>query len=670
LPEKDSELESLLDVKISPAPLRSPHVGEIVETTIRAVSEETITLKTDELTVYVPTEDARPVGEGELPKPGSKQNVLLEDEEEAGVWTGSLHRAQSLKIFEDILVAANEEQSIEATITVALRNGFAATWKDLRCFVPARESGIPRRESFEHIGKTYTFDIKDFDRKTCQLILTRKERADEQKREARKAAFDKLSVGQIIEGTVANILDFGAFIDIGGADGLLHISETSLQHLEHPSEVLNPGEKVKVKVISLDPESLKIGLSRKDILRDVYQQEVEALEVDRVYEGTVSSLVDFGAFIELKPGIEGLCHISEIRWTEHVEHPSEVLEVGETVKVRLLSKDPEEQRLSLSIRQVEENPWSELLDEHPPGSVVEGTITRIEDYGLFIEIAEGIEGLCHVSDLSWEERPETPLKFADYAVGDAIEVKVLDIDINRQRIGLGVKHLTTDPWDEAGERVNEGAIYTARVTRFGNDAAYLTVAPGLEGRLHISEVSTDRVDSIRSSLRIGQEVDVMTVNADRKRRRLDLSIKAIMEKRLREQPSSFDEGGAMNPLSEAFAAKGFTTTTEVEAEEELKEKNTATESLDEFATDADLIEGFEAQVAGLKEKGEEEADAEADSASDATAPQDDAPANETDTDNVDEADEAPAEAADAASGEDVDTSNDDEEGEKEESPKS
>jgi small subunit ribosomal protein S1 len=413
--------------------------------------------------------------------------------------------------------------------------------------------------------------------------------------------------------------------------------------------VLNRGEKVKVKVISLDPESLKIGLSRKDILREVYQQEVESLEVDRVYEGTVSSLVDFGAFIELKPGIEGLCHISEIRWTEHVEHPSEVLEVGETVKVRLLSKDAAEQRLSLSIRQVEENPWSELLDEHPPGSVVEGTITRIEDYGLFIEIAEGIEGLCHVSDLSWEERPDTPLEFADYSVGDSIEVKILDIDINRQRIGLGVKHLTTDPWDEAGERVKEGSIYSARVTRFGNDAAYLTVAPGLEGRLHISEVSTDRVDSIRSSLRIGQEVDVMTVNADRKRRRLDLSIKAIMEKRLREQPSSFDEGGAMNPLSEAFAAKGFTTTTEVKADDELKEKNVTSESPEEFATDADLIEGFEAQVAGLKEKEEEQSGTEAEPSATASENSDDKspadPAAENNNENTEEA------SADSAEGE-------------------
>lgn len=611
LPERDSELEALLDVKIAPAPLRSPHVGDVIAAKIRAISDEIITLATEDgLDIYVPTADARPVGGDELPKVGSTHQVLLEVEEEPDVWTGSIHRAYSLQVFEDILIAANEDEEIEATITVALRGGFSATYKDLRCFIPGRESGIQRNEALEHVGRTYKFDIKDFDRKTCQLILTRRERADEQQRNIRKQAFDQLAVGDIVEGTVKNVLNFGAFVDVGGIDGLLHVSEISLHHVEHPAELISRGEVVQVKITKLDAEKLKVGLSRKDLLYEEHRVEIDKLEVGEIYDGTVSSLVDFGAFIEVAPEIEGLCHVSEIKWSEHVEHPSEVLELGQKVRVRLLSKDADAQRLSLSIRQTEENPWNAVIEQHPPGSVVEGTITRIEDYGLFVKIAEGIEGLCHVSDLSWDTRPETPLEFHDYQIGDSIETKILDIDINRQRIGLGVKHLTTDPWDEAGDKVKEGAVFTARVTRFGNDAAYLAVAAGLEGRIHISEVSTERVDSIRAELHIDQEIEVMVVRADRQRRRLDLSIKAIEEKRLSEQPSSFNEEVVMNPLSEALAAHGITRTTTVEAEKGPDQPADATDSFGEFATDADLIQGFEAQVAGLKGSEDENTDAD------------------------------------------------------------
>jgi small subunit ribosomal protein S1 len=282
-----------------------------------------------------------------------------------------------------------------------------------------------------------------------------------------------------------------------------------------------------------------------------------SIEAGTTIEGRVTRIADFGAFVEVVEDVEGLCHVSEMSWTSRISHPSEVLSEGDVVKMKILAVDAESGRVSLSLRALEDNPWASIEKDFPAGSVAAGVITRVEDYGLFVKVAEGVEGLCHIGDLTWVGRPDRPSDVSDYAVGDSLEVKVLSIDVSRSRISLGVKQLSGDPWDDAGDKTTVGTIFTAEVVRFDDQSAFLKICEGLDARMHISEISEERIDSIRAALRIGQEVEVMTIRADRDRRRLDISVKAVAAKIEAETPKSYEDKASMNPMAAALAASGL-----------------------------------------------------------------------------------------------------------------
>ena len=527
--------------------------GDIIEAVVTEISEEYIHLIFEDcISIKCLLFETN----SQFLKKGDQVKVLLELQFETDSWEGSLSKAAFIEQYELFQEIAAQKAHINATINVVLRSGFAVEVDGMRAFVPGRESGIRFLDSFDAIGQEMTFIAQFFDEKLGQLVLSRREIAKKERKDELITTYENLSVDQRITGIVTSIKPFGVFVRFGRVSGLLHISEMSLQHVEDPALLVKTDQKLEVDIISIEFNRKRIGLSRKKIIREEQTAALKNFKIGSNILGIVSKIVDFGAFILLDDNIEGLCHISELSWTKHPQHPSAIVCEGEKVLVRLLSFDVEKQRVSLSIKQAKENPWNSFANSLTSDSILEGVISRIEKYGIFIQLTEEMEGLCHNSELSWN-RIQHPNEVGSFEIGQKMKVKVLHIDPKKQRISLGIKQLTPDPWDLAGEKTIIGAIFTATIIRFMEKAALLEVAQGLEGRLYISDISSERIESIRSAVRIGQKVEVMTIASDRKRRKLDLSIKAVAKKREEERPKSFSDEHSMNPLLDAFVRSGI-----------------------------------------------------------------------------------------------------------------
>ncbi len=560
-PEIDPEIRALFDEPIVADPFPDEGVveGRIVDAVVHEMDEEWIYVRIgDDVFGRCDRDDAALPGTPLTVEVGSEVRVLLEEEIDDGTWSVSIAKAALIEVYEQVANWRKEKRRVRGRVNLVVRGGFAVEAYGLRCFMPGRESGFRREDAFEAVGQEFDFDVIHFDGREGQPELSRRSlvEGDRKAREAKR--MEELEVGQVIEGRVTSVRPFGAFVDLGGVDGLCHVSELAVGHVDNPESVVQAGQMITVTITEINAERGRISLSRREILDAAQRDLMAQIEPGTVFDGTVTRLANFGAFVEIQPGIEGLCHVSELSWTERHSHPSEALAEGQSVRMKVLAADAENGRISLSLRALENNPWASLTTDFPEGSVADGEITRIEDYGLFVKLTEGVEGLCHISDLQWHGRPARPSEAGDFEIGQTIQVKVLSIDGDRGRVSLGVKQLTPDPWDNAGDRVEVGTIFNAPVVRFEEKAAYLQVAEGLEGRLYIAEISDERIDNIRSVLRIGQEVEVMTLNADRQRRRLDVSINAVKAKIEAETPKSYsDDDSEMNPLAAAIAQSGL-----------------------------------------------------------------------------------------------------------------
>jgi small subunit ribosomal protein S1 len=550
----DPEILALLSAPVTADALSDAlQPGILTRGTVEEIDDEWVYVRLNEDAMgRCPIEDAPTPGSSALPEIGGEVPAFVEVDFEDGRWGVSISKGHMIEAYNRVRQLPKSDVAVRGRVNQVVRGGFAVDAEGMQCFLPGRESGISRDEAFDAIGQSFFFDVIRFDKRHNQTILSRRRLASKQQHRQVQTALENLEVGAIFEGPVTSIKPYGVFVDLGGVDGLCHISELSLQHLDDPAQVVSVGQIIEVKVVGVDPKKGRISLSRRDLLSAAQSEELEQLGLGEVMTGTVTRLADFGAFIQIREGIEGLCHVSELSWTKRIGHPSEVLNVGDSVQVRVLEVKAESQRISLSLRQTQDNPWATLVERQPVGSNVTGKITRMEDYGLFVEIADGVEGLCHISDLTWEGRPDRPSDVDDFQIGQDLEVRVLDVDAARGRIKLGRKQLSGDPWDDAGDKIIVGTIFTAPVVRFDEMAAYLQVAEGLEARLHISQISIERVDSVRAALRMNEEVEVMTTGADRDRRRLDVSIKAIAEKILADTPKSYEDEGALHTFGDAL----------------------------------------------------------------------------------------------------------------------
>jgi small subunit ribosomal protein S1 len=463
-------------------------------------------------------------------KEGDQVEVFLESREnDVGLCVLSKEKADRLKVWDEISEACERDELIEGVISQRVKGGLSVTIRGgVKAFLPGSQVDLrPVRNLDAFIGKNFKFKVIKFNKKRGNIVLSRRVLLEKERAELKDQTLEKLKEGQIIEGIVKNLTEYGAFIDLGGIDGLLHITDMSWGRVNHPSELFQVGDHVRVKVLKFNSETERVSLGLKQITEDPWKSASERYTPGTVVKGKVVSLKDYGAFIELEQGIEGLVHVSEMSWTRRVKHPSKMVAVGDVVEAVVLDIDPSQNRISLGMKQLEPNPYESLVQKYPPGTVVRGKVRNIADFGIFVEIEEGIDGLVHISDMSWTQRVKHPSEL--YQKGDEVEAAVLNIDTtegDKPKISLGIKQLIGDPWDRIPFDYPVGKVVTAKVQKVLDFGAFVELEKGIEGLIHVSEISDERVEDPRSVLKPGQEVKAEIISIDQAERKIGLSMKA------------------------------------------------------------------------------------------------------------------------------------------------
>ena len=458
--------------------------------------------------------------------PGDEVDVYFDSSEgENGGIALSRSRAEQLKVWTDIERAFQASSAVEGTIVGKVKGGLKVDI-GVSAFLPGSHADIrPARNLDRYIGQRGRFAILKFNRSRGNVVVSRRAVMEREREVLKEETLKVLEEGVILEGQVKNITDYGAFIDLGGIDGLLHITDMSWGRVSHPSEVVKVGDQLRVVILKYDPSRERVSLGMKQILPDPWSEVAGRYPIGTRVHGKVVSLTDYGAFVELEKGIEGLVHVSEMSWTKRVSHPRDVLSEGQEVDVQVLDVDPQNRRISLGLKQTEPNPWDLVRVNHPVGSHVRGKIKSLTDFGIFVGVSEGIDGLVHVSDLHWTKK----IKHASelYKKGDDVEAVVLGVDVENERISLGIKQMTPDPWVTLRERYPDGSRVHGKVTSVADFGVFVEIEEGIEGLIHISQLSTERVDKPQNLYKPGDEVEAEVISIDPKERRIALSIKAL-----------------------------------------------------------------------------------------------------------------------------------------------
>jgi small subunit ribosomal protein S1 len=456
---------------------------------------------------------------------GDEVKVLLEDVEgDTGLVRISKRKADRIINWEAIMQSKKEGNPVSGKVTKKIKGGLLVDI-GVPVFLPASQVDIRRPgEISDWIGRTIDAVILKIDEERRNIVISRRKMIEQQREEMKRKTLEGVQVGEVRKGIVKNIADFGAFIDLGGIDGLLHITDMSWGRINHPGELLKIDQEIEVKVLSIDKEKEKIALGLKQREASPWENIEQRYPVGSVHEAEVVNIMSYGAFCKLQEGVEGLVHISEMSWTKRINHPSEVVTQGQKVRVKVLEINKDKQEISLGMKQVEENPWERVAEKYPPGSVVEGKVRNIANYGAFVEIEEGIDGLLHVSDLSWTKKIGHPSEVLKK--GETIKAVVLSVDQEKQRIALGLKQMQEDPWTTViPANYRPGMVVKGHVTKIANFGVFVELEPGLEGLLHISEISDQKVEKPEDNLKVGQELDVKILRVDSEERKIGLSLK-------------------------------------------------------------------------------------------------------------------------------------------------
>jgi small subunit ribosomal protein S1 len=471
-------------------------------------------------------------------KVGDDVDVYFDSSEgENGGIVLSRQRAESMKVWEEVEKAFNEGQGIEGHIVGKVKGGFKVD-VGVPAFLPGSHVDIrPSRNLDRFIGTTDRFAVVKYNRARGNVVVSRRALLEKERDSLKQEILKVLEEGVILEGTVKNITGYGAFVDLGGIDGILHISDMSWGRISHPSEIVQVGDKVKVVVLKFDPEKERISLGMKQLTPDPWQTVAEHYPVGSRIQGKVISLMDYGAFVELESGIEGLIHISEMSWTKKISHPSKILQIGQTVEVVVLNVDPGHRRISLGLKQVMANPWEEAKEKYPVGSIVKGPVRNVTDFGIFVGIEEGIDGLVHISDLHWTKKLKHPSEL--YKKGDVVEAKVLGINVENARFSLGVKQLSTDPWKIIAQRFPVGSKVKGQVTSVPEFGVFVRIEEGVEGLIHVSQLSNERVDKPSSLFKVGDQVEAEVIAIDAAERKIGLSIRALRKSEERQEMENY-----------------------------------------------------------------------------------------------------------------------------------
>lgn len=457
---------------------------------------------------------------------GDKIEVMVEwwdDEEERVVL--SKEKAENVKVWESIKKSYDDEGTVQGVITNRVKGGFSVDI-GVQAFLPGSQADLrPIRNMDDMVGKTFDFKILKYNRKRSNIVLSRRAILEKELEQKRAATLDAIREGKEIDGIVKNITEYGVFVDLGGVDGLLHITDISWGRVKHPAELFSIGDTIKVKILNVDLENERVSLGMKQLTEDPWTYASEKYPLGSKVAGRIVSLTDYGAFVELEEGIEGLIHVSEMSWTRKIRHPSKVVSVGEEVEAVVLDIKSESRRISLGMKQVSPNPWDVISEKYPVGTTIEGRIKNITDFGLFIGIDEGIDGLVHISDISWTKRIKHPSEL--YKKGDVVQAIVLDIEKESERFSLGIKQLTEDPWQSVAERYEVGKEITGTITNLTDFGIFVELEEGIEGLIHVSEISKEKIKTPVGKYNVGEVITAKVMNINSDERRIGLSIKRL-----------------------------------------------------------------------------------------------------------------------------------------------
>jgi small subunit ribosomal protein S1 len=485
-------------------------------------------------------------------KIGDRIDVLLEKKEsEEGLLTLSKEKADKIKVWKDISRSCREGEVIEGEIVGKVKGGLSVDIGRIQAFLPGSQIDLkPVRNLDALVGQRLRFKVIKFNRKRNNIVLSRRVLLDEERRQLREETLKVLKEGDVVEGVVKNLTDYGAFIDLGGMDGLLHITDISWGRIGHPSEKLSIGDRIKVKVLHFDREKEKVSLGLKQAIPDPWETVPRRYPVGSRLKGKVINVTDYGVFIELEDGVEGLVHISELTWNKKMKHPSKVARIGDTVEVMVLDCDPAKRRISLGMKQIEPNPWALIEEKYPVGTKVVGRVKTVTDFGIFIGFDEGVDGLVHVSEISWTKKIKHPNEL--YKKGQEVEAVVLNIDRRNERFSLGIKQLSPDPWRDVARRYRKGEVVSGKVTNVTDFGAFVELEEGIEGLVHVSEISREKVEKPSDVLKVGDTVSAMVLHIDPHDRRIGLSIKGLKERAEKAEIEKYisNQGSAAPSLGE------------------------------------------------------------------------------------------------------------------------
>ncbi|MEE8228947.1 MAG: 30S ribosomal protein S1 [candidate division NC10 bacterium] len=504
--------------------------GEIVKGKVLDIGTDSIMID-----IGYKSEGTIPVREflnaqGQLPiQVGDVVEVYLESKEDSeGIIVLSREKAEKIKVWDEISKVYEKGGMVHGTIVGKTKGGLIVDI-GVRAFLPGSQVDLrPVRDLDRVIGKTFPMKIIKLNQRRGNIVLSRRELLEDERKGLKEKTLATLEEGKVLKGKIKNLTEYGAFIDLGGLDGLLHITDMSWGRIGHPSELFTVGDEVEVVVLKFDRQTERVSLGYKQRLSDPWKTVTEKFEPGDKVKGKVVSITDYGAFVELEPGAEGLVHISEMSWTQRVKHPSKVVTVGDVVEVVVLDIDQSARRISLGMKQVEPNPWEALEQRYPAGTRVEGTIRNLVDFGAFVELEDGIDGLIHISDMSWTKRVKHPSEILKK--GDHVETIVLHVDRSARRISLGLKQTQPDPWKTiVPERYRVGMDVTGRVVRITDFGAFVELPDDVEGLLHVSELSEGRVNKPEDVIKVGEELTLKIIKLDTDDRKLGLSLRAYKE---------------------------------------------------------------------------------------------------------------------------------------------
>ena len=472
---------------------------------------------------YIPAKELRDEKGNITINIGDEIEVLVDRRDQDGNLVLSRDKAAKIKIWDDVKLACEQNTPVKGTVVERVKGGLSVDI-GIPAFLPGSQVDIrPVRDLDRFVGQSFLFNVLKYDRKRNNVVLSRRTILEKEREAEKRETLLNIEEGKIVEGVIKNITDYGLFIDLGGIDGLLHVTDISWGRITRPSDHFSKGEKIRVKVLSFDRDKERVALGLKQLASNPWETIKDKYPLHAIVEGRVVNLTDYGVFVELETGVEGLIHVSEMFWTREIKHPSKVLSVGQRLQVMILDINTETKRISLGLKQTTPNPWETLKTKYPEGSIIKGVIRNITNFGIFVGVEEGIDGLIHMSDISWKQRVKHPSEM--FKKGQEVEVMVLNIDVEHEKFSLGLKQLEKNPWEELSVRYPSGSVVSGKVTNITDFGIFVEIEEGIEGLVHISELSSRRVKSSSELFALNDTVTAVVKNVDPKSRKIRLSIK-------------------------------------------------------------------------------------------------------------------------------------------------